>query len=164
MIIKHFTATGIILDEDKALLIWHKKLGTWLPPGGHVEENELPNETLLREVKEEIGREIEIITDNTFENENKMFSELDKRTIVLPSPWRTVEVQIEEDHFHIDLLYLAKLKDSKETKSEDHKTKWFTIEDLKNEKDIYYNVKHHVQEAIKTGKKNKMIPGNQNNL
>ena len=37
------------------LLIHHKGLGKWLPPGGHIEENEVPHEAAIREVYEETG-------------------------------------------------------------------------------------------------------------
>jgi len=39
----------------------HPKLKKWLPPGGHVEENESPPEAATREVKEETGLEITFI-------------------------------------------------------------------------------------------------------
>ncbi len=60
--IKHFTASALIIDNDKVLLVFHKKFNVWLYPGGHVEKNENPDETLLREVKEETGLEVEIIS------------------------------------------------------------------------------------------------------
>src|SRR5437762_10909961 len=35
----HFTASAFVLspDYDEVLLIFHKKLGRWLQPGGHVD-------------------------------------------------------------------------------------------------------------------------------
>ena len=54
---KHFTATGYTVNKDrtKMLLIHHKGLDKWLPPGGHIEENEVPHEAAIREVYEETG-------------------------------------------------------------------------------------------------------------
>lgn len=49
------TATGILIVREKALLIKHKKLGVWLCPGGHLEENELPHQAAEREFWEETG-------------------------------------------------------------------------------------------------------------
>ncbi|MBI4219218.1 MAG: hypothetical protein HY682_03665 [Chloroflexi bacterium] len=40
--VRHFTSTGYIVHGDRVLLHWHKKLRMWMPPGGHVEENEDP--------------------------------------------------------------------------------------------------------------------------
>ena len=52
----HFTASAFVLSprRDAVLLIFHKKLGRWLQPGGHIE----PGDTMLmgaacREVAEE---------------------------------------------------------------------------------------------------------------
>ena len=52
---------GYILKEDKVLLIHHKKLDVWLPVGGHIDENETPDQALVREIKEEIGIDVEIL-------------------------------------------------------------------------------------------------------
>src|SRR3989441_10239519 len=46
---------GCVVRNGKILLVWHKKNKEWLPPGGHIEQNESPNAAVLREVKEETG-------------------------------------------------------------------------------------------------------------
>ncbi len=46
---KHFVATGYVVRDHKTLLLFHKKLQLWLPPGGHIDEGELPEEALRRE-------------------------------------------------------------------------------------------------------------------
>lgn len=42
----------------KTLLVLHKKLARWLPPGGRMESGELPEQAAHREVMEELGVEI----------------------------------------------------------------------------------------------------------
>ena len=55
---RQFTATVYILEKDKVLLIHHRKLQKWLPPGGHMDPNETPAEAACREAFEETGLKI----------------------------------------------------------------------------------------------------------
>jgi 8-oxo-dGTP diphosphatase len=50
-------------EIDRVLLVDHKKAELWLPPGGHVEPNENPKETVTREAKEELGIEADFLLD-----------------------------------------------------------------------------------------------------
>ena len=60
-IIRHFTATAFVLDSrGRTLLLWHKRLRRWMPPGGHVDPDEAPEDTARRECKEETGLDVEI--------------------------------------------------------------------------------------------------------
>jgi len=54
---KHLVSYFVMLDEaaGKILLVDHIKSGLWLPCGGHVEVDEDPRETALRECWEELG-------------------------------------------------------------------------------------------------------------
>ena len=49
------TAAGILIHDNKVLLIKHKKVGFWLNPGGHCEPGEMPHQTAEREFWEEAG-------------------------------------------------------------------------------------------------------------
>ena len=40
---KHFTASALIENRGRFLVQFHQKLGLWLYPGGHIEENEEPH-------------------------------------------------------------------------------------------------------------------------
>jgi 8-oxo-dGTP pyrophosphatase MutT (NUDIX family) len=55
----HFTASAFVLSphRDAVLLIFHKKLGRWLQPGGHVEPNDA---TLLEAARREVAEETAI--------------------------------------------------------------------------------------------------------
>jgi 8-oxo-dGTP diphosphatase len=46
-----------VRHADKILLIKHKRLGTWLPPGGEIHPGETPLEAARRELLEETGLE-----------------------------------------------------------------------------------------------------------
>ncbi|MEP7166927.1 MAG: NUDIX domain-containing protein [Candidatus Woesebacteria bacterium] len=56
------TATAWTLYQGKTLLIKHKKLGIWLAPGGHVENNELPHLAAAREFEEESGVKVQVVS------------------------------------------------------------------------------------------------------
>ena len=54
---KHLVSYFVLVDElcRKILLVAHKKAGLWLPTGGHVELNEHPHDTVIRECFEELN-------------------------------------------------------------------------------------------------------------
>lgn len=61
----HLVAYILVFDPrtNEFLLVDHKIAGIWLPAGGHVEIDEHPKDTVIREVKEELGIEAEFIFD-----------------------------------------------------------------------------------------------------
>ena len=61
---RHFTATAFVIDSNKrVLLLWHRRLERWMPPGGHVDEDETPEDAAKRECKEETNLDVEIVGD-----------------------------------------------------------------------------------------------------
>lgn len=56
---------GVIFNEGKVLIAQRKKgdrlAGKWEFPGGKVEPKEKPKDCLIRELKEELGIEVEVI-------------------------------------------------------------------------------------------------------
>ena len=55
-----FTAEVFVVHGDRVLLRRHDKLGIWLSVGGHVELDEDPTEAAVREVREEVGLDVEL--------------------------------------------------------------------------------------------------------
>lgn len=51
----HLVSYFAVVDRDHLLLVDHRKAGLWLPPGGHVEPGEHPQDTARREAREELG-------------------------------------------------------------------------------------------------------------
>ena len=106
---KHFTASALVLNEEKkVLLIYHKKLNVWLYPGGHVENNETPDETVIREVLEETGLNVEIVG----EKDNSL-ADKEADVSVLYNPYAVLCELINGKlpHYHIDLIYICRAKD-----------------------------------------------------
>ncbi|MCC6176821.1 MAG: NUDIX domain-containing protein [Chloroflexi bacterium] len=54
-VVRELTVAVFVVHRGQVLLLFHPKLGMWLPPGGHVEYGELPDDAAVREVLEETG-------------------------------------------------------------------------------------------------------------
>lgn len=51
----HFCCHFVPMDQNEHVFIGHhKKAGTWIFPGGHIDKGELPEETVVREMEEEL--------------------------------------------------------------------------------------------------------------
>jgi 8-oxo-dGTP pyrophosphatase MutT (NUDIX family) len=105
---RQFTATAYVVENQRILLIYHRKLSKWLPPGGHVDLNELPTEAAIREVFEETGYHVELISQ-----ENIWIERLNANSFHRPFMCMLEEIPARPGcpaHQHMDFIYLAKLK------------------------------------------------------
>lgn len=61
---QHLVSYFMLYDapQQKLLLVDHRKAGLWLPSGGHVEVDENPQETVIRECLEELGVEANFLS------------------------------------------------------------------------------------------------------
>lgn len=99
---RDFTVAIFVIHDECVLLHRHRKLGLWLPPGGHIEQNELPDEAALREVEEESGMIVELVGPRGVEVDEPGAPQ----QLVRPEG-----VQLENigpGHQHIDLIYFAR--------------------------------------------------------
>lgn len=147
---KHFTASALIINrEGRALLVNHKKLGVWLYPGGHLETNETPDETVIREVKEETNLDVEIVSDK---DENLADSEAN--VFVLHQPYTILCEKIKSDleHYHIDLVYRCEIISENHNKIiNDFKKKeisFFGLDDL-NRINLFPNFRKLLEKVLK---------------
>ena len=98
---RDFTVAVFVVDRGRVLLHEHRKLGKWLPPGGHIEPNELPDVAALREVAEEAGIAIRLV------GERGLPRDYPGQPVQLVVPAGIQVEFIAEGHEHIDLIYFA---------------------------------------------------------
>ena len=54
-------ASGYLVHKGKVLLVHNKSNNKWVPPGGHLENDETPDQAVIREMKEETSLDVEVI-------------------------------------------------------------------------------------------------------
>ena len=89
----HITASGLVIEFDRVLLIRHPYLGLWIQPGGHIDDGETPEAAAIRETHEETGVLCELLCQ-----ENSLV-DVDVHTI--PNN----PAKKEPEHIHIDLCF-----------------------------------------------------------
>jgi 8-oxo-dGTP pyrophosphatase MutT (NUDIX family) len=117
---RDFTVAVFVVHEDRVLLHFHKKLDRWLPPGGHIKPNELPDEAAVREVLEETG------VACTLTGGMRMQYDAPSLPVQLVTPAGIQLEQIGPDHQHIDLIYFA-TGDPAEPRDQ---VGWFALDEL----------------------------------
>lgn len=114
---KHLVSYFLLFDQEnkKFLMVNHRNAGLWLPPGGHVEPNENPSFTVIREAKEELGIHAEFIT------RSPLFLTVTKT------------IGLTKGHTDVSLWYLLKGNSNKHLlfdQREFSEIKWFSFEEL----------------------------------
>lgn len=137
-LIREFISTIYIIRDGKVLLTWNKNVKKFIPLGGHIEPNELPCNSVIREAKEESGFDIEIIDPARLKNKN------------LPQNLNIQLDIIKPDHHHINLSYVGKIIGGQQLKKSDEDTelKWFPKEDIEKSNELFDNTKELALKAI----------------
>jgi 8-oxo-dGTP pyrophosphatase MutT (NUDIX family) len=138
---RHFTATTFVVYQAQTLLHLHRSLKMWLPPGGHIDRDELPHLAAVREVKEETGLEVALVhAEPTIRSENAQ---------EIPGPRHLLLENINPFHQHIDMIYFARAA-SREVApgvGESLELRWFTAAELEGP-EIENDIRVLGQEAI----------------
>lgn len=120
---KHYCASAFVIDQSnkKILLVKHGDYDKWVQPGGHIEDEETPEDTAIREVYEETGIKIKLLGDH-FPREDDLIRPLG------------IQCNRKKDgNRFVDIIYLATptLPDQ-ELKINDESTKigWFSRNEL----------------------------------
>jgi len=137
---RQYTASAYVVNfEDRTiLLMYNRKLDKWLQPGGHIESSETPEEAAIREVKEETGIDIQIISRDEFNNN--------------PIPI-SIERYINKVGDMIDIQYLAIPINTVLSSNENNQFGWFSEKDLEKI-NVGEDIKIKVKKILKNRFKN----------
>jgi 8-oxo-dGTP pyrophosphatase MutT (NUDIX family) len=139
-ITREFLSTVFVVKNNKVLMTWNKKVNSWIPIGGHIESNELPCSSIIREAKEESGLDIKLVDP---------FDKSKSKNLIQP-----VHIHldhIKDDHKHINLIYFGQIIGGKCFKIDDEgkELRWFSKDEFEKT-DMIDNVKEWGLNALDT--------------
>jgi len=104
---RHFVATVYVVADGATALHEHDELDMWLPPGGHIDRDELPHEAAVREVREETGLAVDLVApEGNIESETV-------RSIPQPQQFLLEDINVsdgEVGHQHIDFIFYGEVE------------------------------------------------------
>ncbi len=140
------TVEVFIVNNNKVLLRLHDKYIIWLGVGGHVELDEDPNQTAIREAEEEVGLNITLIKPHEIAPSSNIEQEL------IP-PFYLTKHQINQDHGHITLIYIA-ISSTRKVIPEKITDKWQWLSKAEiesNKLNLMPNIKYYALKALEIG-------------
>ncbi|HVV38722.1 MAG TPA: NUDIX domain-containing protein [Candidatus Paceibacterota bacterium] len=139
-----FTTSVYIVCEGKVLLHKHKKLGIWLPPGGHIELDEDPTIAAVREAKEESGFDITLVGNPTLD------VSLQDDSKDLTPPMFINRHHINDTHEHVDFIYFGLVVGGDLNPEDGVAMKWVSKEEIQsNNSEIREGVRLYALAALK---------------
>ena len=113
-------------SAPRVLLVDHKKYDEWLPIGGHIELDEDPEAALFKEIREECGLKVRILSDKP------AVAHAGVKPILTPS-FMDVH-RITDVHKHIAFIYFAVAQNDKVRlhEREHREYRWVAEKELKS--------------------------------
>lgn len=140
-----FVVETFVVHKGKVLLRKHDKYNIWLSVGGHIELDEDPIEAAIREVKEEVGLDVEIVTPTGgyLPKPTEDYKEIQL-------PVSISRHRISPTHEHICFVYFAVSEtDTVIPEKETDEWKWCTLEEIDILSPINDNTKFYAKRALK---------------
>ncbi len=140
-----FVADVFVVYKNKVLLRMHDKYHIWAGVGGHIELDEDPNQAAVREVQEEVGLHVHLVSSALHvPSGNKNHTEL------IPPNFLNRH-RIDATHEHISLVYFAKSTTDKVQpggSDQSHEWMWLTKEELACRTDLMPHIKFYALQAL----------------
>ena len=142
-----FAVSIFVVYKDKVLLVHHPRYQKWLNVGGHVELDEDPEQTIYREVAEETGLKVRLLTDKPAYE--------DSTVKALPTPNYMDSHEANAPHRHIGLVYFCVAENNNAQLSDEHlDMRWLSDADLDApEYHLSESLKFYAREALKLANK-----------
>lgn len=129
---RHFCASAFVINpvDKKILLVHHSGFNRWVQPGGHIDDDEVPEETAVREVYEETGIRVKLLGQR-FPREDDFIR-----------PLGIQKNRGKNGDIHIDITYVAVPLSLDEIEDDDEvdKFNWFSREEL-DDLDVFEDIK-----------------------
>lgn len=115
---------GFPVRDGQTLLVRHKKLDRWLPPGGHIESNETPDEAIKREIREELGMDVTLLPPPSLAEKGQVRYDLSR-------PFH-VNLHDVGDHDHCCFFYVCRPEQDGFVPKRDEisQARWFSEDEL----------------------------------
>lgn len=141
-----FTVEVFVVHDNVVLLRWHDKYNFWCSVGGHIELDEDPVQAAIREVKEEVGLDIQIIP------QHEIAQPADENYKELIPPRYLNRHRISSTHEHVTMVYFA-TSNSREiitdqTHDRSDRCVWADAEKLKT-LDLKENIRFYCEQTLK---------------
>ena len=140
------TVNGFVFKGNKVLLIYNPKYQMWLGVGGHIDSGMTPDEQLLKEVKEEVGLDVEILSTG----QEIEVSDNALRSAALPF---YADVHNVGDHNHYAQYYVCVPSNPSQEVVPDNrevaKYSWFTESEVEANQEIKKTTKAIVRVAFR---------------
>ncbi len=143
-------AEVFVVYRDRVLLRFHEKVKMWIAPGGHIELDETPEAAAVREVKEEVGLDVELYRPQhlqVFEHDGspRNFEPLQ------PPHFMNIHSVMNGEHRHLSMVYFGRATTDQIIQPDNHEQapcRWLTRAEVEADSEIHPHIKAYALAAL----------------